>query len=145
MYNAGHNTRTLVVSKKYPNLLMASVGSNGNIDLPSFAPASGRAQVRVFDWTTLGSSGVPYTQGRVMGYGLRNDVGLVEDGGGIVHSVENSMDDGYRTINGVKRDVHNDNPAEKVYRRMSYFIRDILCRMLMKECQSRSWKSKLTC
>ncbi|KAF9057253.1 hypothetical protein BJ165DRAFT_1333787, partial [Panaeolus papilionaceus] len=116
MYNAGHNTRTLLVSKKYPNLLMASVGSNGNIDLPSFTPASGRAQVRVFDWTTLGSSGVPYTQGRVMGYGLRNDVGLVEDGGGIVHSVENSMDDGYRTINGVKRDVHNDNPAEKVYR-----------------------------
>ncbi|PPQ71370.1 hypothetical protein CVT24_011756 [Panaeolus cyanescens] len=116
MHNVGHTTRTLLVSKKYPNLLMASVGSDGNIDLPSFHPASGRAQIRVFDQNTLPSNGVPYTQGRVLGYGLRNDVGMAEDAAGIVHSVENSMDNAYRTINGVRTDVHNDNPGEPVWR-----------------------------
>lgn len=119
MHNVGHNTRTLLVSKRYPNLLMASVGSDGNIDLPSFHPASGRAQIRVFDLDTLPNDGVTYTQGRVLGYGLRNDVGMAEDGAGIVHSVENSMDNAYRTINGVRTDVHNDNPGEPVWHRKS--------------------------
>ncbi|CAA7262731.1 unnamed protein product [Cyclocybe aegerita] len=117
MHNDGHTTRTLLVSKRYPDYIMASVGSDGNIDLASFDPASGRAQIRVFDMRTIGADGVVYnTNGQIMGYGLRNDVGMAEDGAGIVHSVENSMDNAYRTVNDQQQDVHTDNPAEKVYR-----------------------------
>ncbi|TFK32758.1 hypothetical protein BDQ12DRAFT_701066 [Crucibulum laeve] len=110
MYNIGHPTRTLLVSRKYPDYLVVSVGSNSNIDLPSFDPAAGRASVKVFDLRTVPVNGYSYP------YGLRNDVGLAEDNAGIIHSVENSMDDAYRTINGQTKDVHNDNPAEKVYK-----------------------------
>ena len=45
---------------------------------------------------------------------------------------ENSVDNAYRTVNGQQRDVHNDNPAEKVYRCASLsqslhlFLADIL-------------------
>jgi hypothetical protein len=70
-------------------------------------------------------------------YGLRNDVGVAEDRAGLVYSIgqsmitssplrrtndesnstENSLDNAYRVINGQNRDVHINNPAEKVYRR----------------------------
>ncbi|KAH6903269.1 hypothetical protein BKA70DRAFT_1404253 [Coprinopsis sp. MPI-PUGE-AT-0042] len=118
MHNPGHVTRTLHVSRKYPNFISISVGSDGNVDLPSFQAASGRAQIRVFDLRNLPSGGAAYNSsyGKVFGYGLRNDVGIAEDRTGTIFSIENSVDNAYRRVNGVERDIHTDNPAEKVYR-----------------------------
>ncbi|KAH6903296.1 hypothetical protein BKA70DRAFT_1566904 [Coprinopsis sp. MPI-PUGE-AT-0042] len=116
MRNLYHYTRTVLISKKYPNLFALSVGSDGNIDLPTRQAASGRAQIRVFDYNQLPSTSVVYNNsayGKVLGYGLRNDVGMAEDRAGNFH--KNSLDDAYRMVNGQRRDIHTDNPAEKVY------------------------------
>ncbi|RXW15117.1 hypothetical protein EST38_g10738 [Candolleomyces aberdarensis] len=118
MDNPGHNTRTLHISRQNPNYLIVSVGSNGNIDEASIRTDSGTAQIRVFDMSGLPADGVSYTDetyGKVMGYGLRNDVGITEDRAGNIHSIENSMDNAYRIVNGERRDIHTDNPAEKIY------------------------------
>ena len=72
--------------------------------------------------------------GSILGYGLRNEVGLTEDGAGNILGVENSFDDAYRLVNGVQKDVgishfheflfylrpnpsqvHTDNPSEKLH------------------------------
>jgi len=116
MNHADHITRTVWNSRKYPNLLIVSSGSDANIDLASFSPSAGRAIVKVYDYATLPSNGVNIAAGgKVLGYGLRNDVAVLEDKAGIIHTVENSCDDAYRTVNGNRADVHTDNPAEKVY------------------------------
>ena len=43
--------------------------------------------------------------GTILGYGLRNEVGLAEDAAGNILGVENSFDDAYRLVNGVRTDV----------------------------------------
>ncbi|KAG2006962.1 cellobiose dehydrogenase [Coprinopsis cinerea AmutBmut pab1-1] len=118
MDNPGHVTRTLHISRKNPDYLVVSVGSDGNIDEASIQAESGTAQIRVFDMRTLPEDGAAYTDetyGKVLGYGLRNDVGITEDKAGNIHSIENSLDNAYRVVNGDQRDIHTDNPAEKVY------------------------------
>ena len=70
MYNWYHFTRTLLISKKNPNLIVISVGSNDNIDIPSFQQATGRAAIKVFDLRTLPSGGTPFNSsqyGRMLG------------------------------------------------------------------------------
>ena len=62
MHNPGHVSRTVWVSKKYPDYVLVSVGSNANIDLPSFEARSGRAQIRAFDLRGLPTNGLPYTR-----------------------------------------------------------------------------------
>ncbi|RXW12263.1 hypothetical protein EST38_g13592 [Candolleomyces aberdarensis] len=119
MNNNGHSTRTILIPRKYPNLMVLTVGSEGNIDMPSFQMNNGRASIKVFEWATLPTNGVVYNStsyGKVLGYGLRNDVGVAEDRAGLVYSIENSLDNAYRVINGQNRDIHINNPAEKVYR-----------------------------
>ncbi|KAJ2924136.1 hypothetical protein H1R20_g12958, partial [Candolleomyces eurysporus] len=117
MNNPGHTTRTLWISRKDPNYLLVSVGSDGNIDGPSIREETGRAQIRVFDMRRIPSGGLAYSSsGEVMGYGLRNDVGIAEDRNGTIHSVENSLDNAYRTTDGDRKDIHTNNPAEKVYK-----------------------------
>ncbi|KAG2006953.1 cellobiose dehydrogenase [Coprinopsis cinerea AmutBmut pab1-1] len=117
MNNFYHFTRTVHISRKYPNLFALNVGSDGNIDVPTRQQNSGRAQIRVFDYDQLPQNGVPFVSqyGRVLGYGLRNDVGITEDRAGNIHSIENSLDNAYRMVNGQRRDIHTNNPAEKVY------------------------------
>ncbi|KAF7326136.1 Soluble quino protein glucose dehydrogenase [Mycena kentingensis (nom. inval.)] len=109
MDNADHVTRTLLVSTKSPNLLLVARGSNDNLDLGSVNATAARAQVRVFDWTTLPAGDVGYdynTQGKILAYGVRNEVGLVEDRAGNVWGVENSADNLVRVRQGVTTDVH---------------------------------------
>jgi hypothetical protein len=65
--------------------------------------------------TRLCSSG-----GQLMGYGLRNDVGISEDPAGNIWAVENAADDLARTIDGQRLDVDDDNPGEPVWNRASY-------------------------
>ncbi|TFK28282.1 hypothetical protein FA15DRAFT_753613 [Coprinopsis marcescibilis] len=113
MNNPYHFTRTVLISQKNPNIFALNVGSNGNIDAPTRDAGAGRAQIRVFDYNTLPSNSVSYTSsyGKVLGYGLRNDVGVTQDRAGNFYSIENSLDDARR----LGRDIHNNNPAEKVY------------------------------
>ncbi|KAJ0107510.1 hypothetical protein J7T55_007699 [Diaporthe amygdali] len=113
MNNADHISRTLTMSKKQPSQLIVSRGSNENVDAGTKDITSGRSQIRVFDLNAL-PSGRAYnyaTEGRVLGWGLRNDVGVAEHPvtGGI-WSVENSVDQ--LTRNGV--DIHTDNPGEEL-------------------------------
>ncbi|KAK7699419.1 hypothetical protein SLS64_011715 [Diaporthe eres] len=113
MNNADHVSRTLTFSKKQPNQLIVSRGSNDNLDMGTKDIKSGRSMIKVFDLSAL-TSGKVYNyanDGRVLGWGLRNDVGVAEHPttGGI-WSVENSVD--MLTRNGV--DIHTDNPAEEL-------------------------------
>lgn len=113
MNNADHVSRTLTFSKKQPNQLIVSRGSNDNLDMGTKDIKNGRSMIKVFDLSAL-TSGKVYNyanDGRVLGWGLRNDVGVAEHPttGGI-WSVENSVD--MLTRNGV--DIHTDNPGEEL-------------------------------
>ncbi|KAK4184604.1 L-sorbosone dehydrogenase [Podospora australis] len=115
MYPGGHSTRTLAVPPNNPNLLIVSLGSNGNIDSPTEKKETGRAIVKVFDLSKTPSGGYSYnTQGWYLGYGLRNEIAIVFDGNNEVWGVENSGDQLARTVNGRSVDVHIDNPAEEL-------------------------------
>lgn len=109
-------------------MLLVSRGSDGNIDAPTAQISSGRSQIRAFSISALSNAPVDYTAGEVIGWGLRNSVGMGEDvsTGGFVSSiprssvdilthinkwsVENSVDDMRRQ----GKDVHNTNPGEEL-------------------------------
>ncbi|KAK4443801.1 soluble quino protein glucose/sorbosone dehydrogenase [Podospora aff. communis PSN243] len=110
-----HSSRTLMVVKKDPRFLLVQVGSNSNFDMPTASKTAGRAIIKIFDISKAPATGYSYnTQGEVFGYGLRNEIGFTEDPNGVVWGVENSGDDFTRTENGQRRDIHKDNPAEKL-------------------------------
>ncbi|KAJ3247434.1 hypothetical protein HK104_007800, partial [Borealophlyctis nickersoniae] len=114
-YTGGHVTRSILTLRVHPNLLVVQRGSGGNLDMPAYNITTARAVVKVFDLNKVPAGGYEYaTGGKFMGYGLRNDVGLVEDKAGGVWSVENSSDEVVRKSNGtdVDVDVHTNNPAE---------------------------------
>lgn len=81
MAQGGHNTRTLLVPKHNSNLLLVSRGSDGNIDTDTVNIGSARSQIRIFriDELLRSSSAVQYSDGKVLGWGLRNSVGVGED------------------------------------------------------------------
>ncbi|KAI0398169.1 soluble quino protein glucose dehydrogenase [Xylariaceae sp. FL0594] len=106
-----HSTRTLMVVRSQPNMVLVQVGSNSNLDMPSAQPSTGRAIIKIFDMSKAPASGYNYkTAGEVFAYGLRNEIGFVQDPSGVVWGVENSGDD-FRVNN---QDIHTDNPAEKL-------------------------------
>jgi glucose/arabinose dehydrogenase len=102
------------MSEKWPGLLIVSRGSGDNIDEEAEDIYTGRAQLKAFDLSNMTDGNPPYdftTSGRVLGWGLRNSVGLAEEPttGGL-YSVENSAD-------GVTRygtDIHENNPGEEM-------------------------------
>jgi len=105
----GHTTRTLLLSRKTPGLLVVSRGSDGNIDDATRDVTSGISQIRVFNISGTGT--VKYTDGEVLGWGLRNSVGLAEhpkDGG--IWSNENASDNMGREGG----DIHEESPGEEV-------------------------------
>lgn len=133
MDQGGHATRTLLVPRHNPDLLVVSRGSDGNIDAGTTDVGSARSQMRTFDVDALlrGAAAVPYASGAVLGWGLRNSVGVAEDPTtgyivnpslpriavkhvmltrGVKWSVENSIDNMKRA--GV--DIHNTNPGEEL-------------------------------
>ncbi|KAK3325024.1 hypothetical protein B0H66DRAFT_529074 [Apodospora peruviana] len=110
-----HSTRTVMVVKQNPNFVLLQVGSNANFDMAAQQKSTGRAIIKIFDVSKAPSAGYNYnTDGEVFGYGLRNEIGFIQDPNGIVWGVENSGDDFTRTENGNRKDIHKDNPAEKL-------------------------------
>ncbi|KAF4943276.1 hypothetical protein FSARC_14967 [Fusarium sarcochroum] len=115
MSNSGHTSRTLLISQKYPDMLLVSRGSDSNDDKGAEDRDSGRSQLRAFNISSFssGSDAKPYDylDGDLLGWGLRNSVGVAEhpETGGIF-SVENSVDELHR--NG--KDIHSDNPGEEM-------------------------------
>lgn len=106
-------TRTLLISQKQPGYMIVSRGGNSDL-AEATVLASGLAQMRAFNLANLSSISKPYdfaTSGRLLGWGLRNSVGVAEHPvtGGI-YSVENSIDG--VTRNGV--DIHQENPGEEL-------------------------------
>ena len=87
MSNGGHHTRTLLVSKSYPDLLLVSRGSEGNIDPLAGNASTGHSTIKYFSIVQSTNSPVDHAQGGVLlGWGLRNSVGVAEHPttGGIV-------------------------------------------------------------
>jgi glucose/arabinose dehydrogenase len=87
MSNGGHSTRTLLIPRTNPDVLLVSRGSDGNLDLGTADVNSGRSQIRIFNISQLRSTPADYsTSGELLGWGLRNSVGVGEDvsTGGIV-------------------------------------------------------------
>jgi glucose/arabinose dehydrogenase len=111
MVNDDHTTRTLLLSKKAEGNLLVSRGSTSNLDLLAEDITSGHSQIRAFE---LGNDNPVYqfdTDGVLLGWGLRNSVGVAEHPitGGIF-SVENSVDEMERE----GTDIHENNPGEEL-------------------------------
>ncbi|KAH8897906.1 soluble quino protein glucose dehydrogenase [Thozetella sp. PMI_491] len=109
--NGPHPTRAILTSKFSPDTLLVTIGSNANVDTATADKAAGRCMIKMFSIKEIMNTPVNFaTGGEILGWGLRNLVGMGEHpiSGGI-WSVENSMDD----IRLGGKDVHNENPAEK--------------------------------
>ena len=112
MDSGDHVTRTLLLSQRVPGTLLISHGSGANLDPTALNISSGFAQIRSFNLQNISEAGYDYSsQGRRVGWGLRNSVGMAEHPitAGL-YSVENSADQLQRE--GV--DISNDNPAEEL-------------------------------
>jgi glucose/arabinose dehydrogenase len=111
MGGTSHSTRTLHISPLHPNLLIVSRGSDGNIDASAATTTSGHSQVKVFDLGKVPDGGYQYaSDGGILAYGVRNEVGVTTDLYGHVWGVENSADELER--NGTS--ISKDNPAEEL-------------------------------
>lgn len=92
--------------------MIVTRGSTSNIDPEAADQSSGHSQVKAFTLTNL--TGKPYdfnNNGRLLGWGLRNDVGIAEEPSqGGLYSVENSADQ----LNRSGTDIHQNNPAEEL-------------------------------
>ncbi|KAH9885320.1 soluble quino protein glucose dehydrogenase [Xylariomycetidae sp. FL2044] len=114
MSSGGHTTRTLLTPVTAPDVLLVSRGSDGNIDNSTVDTAAAKSIIKAFSILELMAAESPTdyaTGGEILGWGLRNSVGLGEDPStGGIWSVENSADDIRRSTT----DLHNDNPAEEL-------------------------------
>lgn len=114
MSNSDHTTRTLLLSKKQPGTLLVSRGSDSNQDFNATDKNTGHAQLRSFDLSKIsgGNDTAPYVylDGKLVGWGLRNSVGVAEHVDGGLWSVENSVDQLQRD----GEDIHQDNPGEEL-------------------------------
>jgi glucose/arabinose dehydrogenase len=111
MNNTDHNTRTVLASKKVSGMLLVSRGSNSNVDPAAADITSGHSQIRAFNVTDVTTPYNYTTSGTLMGWGLRNSVGMTEEPAtGGIWTVENSIDD----ITRDGQDIHNDNPGEEL-------------------------------
>lgn len=107
-----HVTRTLLLPRKVTGMLVVSRGSSENIDFQASELNSQLSTVKAFNLTASNGTAYNYiTDGELLGWGLRNEVGIGEHptSGGI-WGVENSADQLNRT--GV--DIHEDNPGEEL-------------------------------
>lgn len=112
----GHVSRTLLLSQKQPDFLVVSRGSAENLDMVAVDETSGVSQIRAFNISTIANSDSQRaynypSDGLLLGWGLRNSVGVAEHPStGGIWSVENSAD----SIRRMGRDIHEDNPGEEL-------------------------------
>jgi glucose/arabinose dehydrogenase len=108
----GHTTRTLLLSQKVPGLLLVSRGSVGNLDLETLDVDTGVSTIKAFNVSNTTTSTYNHAQdGLLLGWGLRNSVGVAEEPvtGGI-YSVENSVDNIVRS----GQTINQNNPGEEL-------------------------------
>ncbi|CAD0094659.1 unnamed protein product [Aureobasidium mustum] len=111
MSGTDHSTRTLLLPQSAPGMLVISFGSLSNLDLSATNMDSGTASVKAFNLTNSTNTYTYQTDGLLLGWGLRNEVGLAEHPAtGGIWGVENSADQ--MTRHGV--DVHATNPGEEL-------------------------------
>ncbi|QRV75728.1 L-sorbosone dehydrogenase [Ceratobasidium sp. AG-Ba] len=116
MSNADHTTRTLVLQPKTGNVsqyIIITRGSESNQDEEAANLSSGRSQIRRFPLNTTvpSGNGWDWNQGELLGWGLRNAVGIaLSKDGNDLWEVENSSDN----VMWQNVDVHQDNPAEEL-------------------------------
>lgn len=111
MNNGGfHRSRTLLVPRANPDVLLVQRGSQDNIDTPAAEIATGRSQIRMYKISDIQSAPVDFLAGEVLSWGLRNTVGVGEHPNGGIWSVDNGVDD--MTREGV--DIHHTNPCEEL-------------------------------
>jgi glucose/arabinose dehydrogenase len=110
--NEGHTTRTLLMSKKVPSLLLVSRGSAGNLDYETLDINSGASTIKAFNVTNMTSTAYQQpSDGMLLGWGLRNSVGVAEDPiTGAIYSVENSVDN----LNRNGQLINQNNPGEEM-------------------------------
>jgi len=111
MEGTDHTSRTLLLTKSARGMIVINRGSFENIDVEARDINSGHSQVKAFNISDV-SSPLDFLQnGTLMGWGLRNDVGIAEDPAfGGIWSVENSGDQ----LNRSGEDIHENNPAEEL-------------------------------
>ncbi|CAZ81334.1 unnamed protein product [Tuber melanosporum] len=109
MDSGGHITRTLLTSNLHSDVLLVSRGSDGNLDMEAKDLSKGKCMIKAFSVSKTKEQDFT-TQGNLLGWGLRNSVGLGEDSYGGIWAVENSADDLMRE--GI--DIHQNNPAEEL-------------------------------
>ncbi|KAG0634320.1 hypothetical protein HOY80DRAFT_928906 [Tuber brumale] len=109
MDSGGHITRTLLTSNLYSDVLLVSRGSDGNLDMEAKDISKGKCMIKAFSLSKTKEQDFT-TQGNLLGWGLRNSVGVGEDSHGGIWAVENSADDLVRE--GI--DIHQNNPAEEL-------------------------------
>lgn len=108
----GHPTRTLLASRKVPGLLLVSRGSLENVDLSTLNISTGVSTIKAFNVTNITDSSYNYAEdGLLLGWGLRNSVGVAEEPiTGAIYSVENSVDN----FNRSGESIHQNNPGEEM-------------------------------
>ena len=89
MSSGGHTTRTLLAPVTAPDVLLVSRGSDGNIDNSTINEEAAKSIIKAFNIPELlaASTATDFaTGGEILGWGLRNSVGVGEDPstGGIV-------------------------------------------------------------
>ncbi len=107
-----HITRTLLFAKKQKDTLIVSRGSDSNVDFGSLDLTTGHCQIKSFAVQKDNMSVQNFnTTGKLLGWGLRNSVGIVEHpiNGGI-YSVDMGMD--YATRKG--KDISQNNPGDEL-------------------------------
>lgn len=111
MTTSDHTTRTLLLSRKANGTLVVTRGSTSNIDTQAEMLDTGHSQVKAFNLPNRTGTYDFNRDGKLLGWGLRNDVGIDEEpiSGGL-YSVENSADE--LTRDG--KDIHQNNPGEEM-------------------------------
>jgi glucose/arabinose dehydrogenase len=110
--DSGHTTRTLLMSAKVPGMLLVSRGSVGNLDMQTLDISSGVSTIKAFNVSNVTDTAYQHpSQGLLLGWGLRNSVGVAEDPvSGAIYSVENSVDN----IERSGETFNNQNPGEEM-------------------------------
>lgn len=111
MRNGGfHPTRTLLVPKNNPDVLLVQRGSQDNVDAAAAQESTSRSMIKIFNIADIQASAKDYSTGTTLAWGLRNTVGFGEHPNGGIWSVDNGVDDLRRN----NQDVHHTNPCEEL-------------------------------